>query len=110
MNNVLFNWNYRLSYYLIHPWKWFKELWVNLKNSWMRATKGYCYTDVWNLDSWFCSVLPPMFRHMADYGLAYPGHEPFETPEKWHQWLYEIADNIENLQYDDWLDNQNEYS
>ena len=110
MNNVLKFW-YRPTYYLTHPIKFFKELKANLINAWMRITKGYCYTDIWNLNTWFCLVLPPMLRHMADYGMAYPGGEPFETPEKWHDWLHSMADVIDTFEDEDyWYTNKNEYS
>ena len=108
--NVLNDFAHTKRYYLTHPWKWFKEIGGSLRAAWMRATKGYCYNDIWNWDSWFCSIVPQMFRHLADYGSAYPGGEPFETPEKWHAWLYEMADTIERLQYDDWMEDCNEYS
>ena len=110
MNLNVFNWAWCTRYYLIRPWKWVKELFSNIRAAWMRAIKGYCYMDVWNWDDWFCSVVPPMLRHMADHGSAYPGKEPFDTPEKWHDWLYEMAHRIERLQYDDWMEDNNEYS
>lgn len=109
MNNVL-KFELRPSYYFRHPIEFFKEAIINLKNAWMRATKGYCYTDVWNLNNWFCMILPPMLRCMADNGCAYPGGEPFETVEKWHKWLYNMANTIERLGYDEWLEDNNEYS
>lgn len=49
-----------------------------------------------------------MLRHMADYGSAYPGYEPFDTPEKWHDWLHNIADMIETST-EEWQDEHNEY-
>lgn len=110
MNLNVFNWSYSKRYYLIHPWKWAKELYQNIYAAWMRAIKGYCYMDVWNWEDWFCSVTPPMLRCMADKGMAYPGSKPFDTPEKWHDWLYEMAHKIERLQYDNWMEDLNEYS
>lgn len=110
MNLNVFNWSYNKRYYLTHPWKWFKELWYNIKAAYHRAKYGWCYCDVWNWNDWFCSVVPSMLRHMKDYGCAYPGGEPFETPEKWHDWLYEMAHKIEHLAYDEWLEDNNEYS
>ena len=110
MNLNVFHWAWRTRYYLTRPWKWVKELFSNIRAAWRRATKGYCYIDVWNWDDWFCSVVPQMLRHMADHGHAYPGSEPFDTPEKWHNWLYEMAHRIERLQYDDWMEDNNEYS
>jgi len=108
--NVLTHFPYSKRYYLKHPWRWFRHLLINLKDFWNRGTQGWTYTDVWNWDSWFCSITPPMLRHMADEGCAYPGVEPFNTPEKWHDWLYKMADTIEHLQYDDWMDYNNEYT
>lgn len=110
MNLNVFQWPYSKRYYLTHPWKWFSQLCGNIKGAYRRIRYGWSYCDVWNWDSWFCSVVPPMLRHMADYGMAYPGGEPFETPEKWHDWLYKMANIIERLQYDDWMEDCNEYS
>ena len=110
MNLNVFQWPYRARYYLTHPWKWFSQLWRNIKAAYHRVRYGWCSWDVWDWDSWFCSITPAMLRHMADKGMAYPGGEPFETPEKWHDWLYKMANTIERLQYDDWMEDSNEYS
>ena len=106
--NVLNNWNYCKCYYLTHPWLWIKELYQNLRAGYLRATKGWCGRDVWNMDDWILEVFPPMLRHMADQGMAYPGAEPFDTSEKWHDWLHSTADVLESLQGDNWY-SQNEY-
>ena len=110
MNLDVFQWPYTTHYYLTHPWKWFSQLWRNIKAAYHRVRYGWCSWDVWDWDSWFCSITPAMLRYMADKGMAYPGGEPFETPEKWHDWLYKMAHVIERLQYDNWLEDQNEYS
>ena len=108
MTNV-FSWPYSRIYYLTHPWKWFAQLWKNLKCGWQRATKGYCDYDVWNMDSWLLELLPPMLRELANDPVgAYPGVEPFETPEKWHYWLLKMAVRFLELQ-DDWTESRNEY-
>lgn len=110
MNLNVFQWPYTTHYYLTHPWKWFSQLWKNIKAAYHRIRYGWCSWDVWDWDSWFCSTTPSMLRYMADYGSAYPGKEPFDTPEKWHDWLYETAHKIERLGYDDWAKDNNEYS
>jgi len=94
-NNV-WTWPYSNKYYLTHPHKWFSQLGRNIRAAHMRATCGWCYSDVWDWDSWFMHTVPDMFRHMADHGCGYPGFEPFETPEKWHDWLHKMADQIES--------------
>ena len=102
------NWPYCKRYYLTHPWKWFGSLWQNIKDVRMRARYGFTWSDVWNWDHWFLHTVPNMLRHMADHGSAYPGHEPFTTPEKWHDWLHEIADLLETGN-EDWQEKHNEY-
>ena len=98
---------YSTRYYLLHPWKWIKQFFSNLHAAWMRATKGYCYSDIWNLSDWFCEIIPPMLRHLADNGA---GHPADTSPEQWHEWLYEMAQSIENIQCDTWFDDNNEYA
>lgn len=105
--NVM-NWSYTKKYYLTHPWKWFSELFTNLCEAYRRVKYGWAYQDCWNLDYWVLEILPPMLRHMADEGCAYPGNKPFETPEQWNDWLHSTADVLESLQEDNWY-SQNEY-
>lgn len=106
--NVFNDFPYSKRYYLTHPWMFFRECWINLKNAWMRATKGYCYTDLWNTDDWFLTVFPKMLRHLAAEHSAYPGSPPFDTSEKWERWLIEMAENLEYAISDP--DEENEYS
>lgn len=106
--NSVFAFPYRKRYYLTHPLKWFKQLGHNIRAAWMRCTRGWCYYDVWDWDNWFMHTVPPMFRHLAEYGCGYPGFEPFETPEKWHDWLIKMADQIENCT-EDAQEKNNEY-
>lgn len=106
--NVLKDFPYSKRYYWTHPWKFFKECWLNLQNAWMRATKGYCYTDLWNTDDWFLTIFPKMLRHLAKDHQAYPGSPPFDTSEKWERWLIEMAENLEYVASDP--DEENEYS
>ena len=89
-------WSYTKRYYLKHPWKWFKQLGCNVRDVYRRAKYGWTYSDVWDMDQWIMNTFPPMLRHLAVHGCAYPGHEPFDTPEKWHEWLNKMADLIES--------------
>lgn len=109
VKNSVFNYSYSKRYYLTHPWKWIKEFFQNCYHGWRRAIYGWTWEDCWNFDSWFCTVVPQLLKHLADYGCGYPG-EPFDTPEKWHDWLYKMAHRIERLEYDDWMEDLNEYS
>ena len=105
----VFRWEYRKSYYLTHPWRFFRDLGYNLKHAWQRATKGYCDTDTYNVDYWLLHTLPNMLREVAfePYG-SYPGKAPFDTEKKWQDWLCDMADRLEDLQ-EDWAESRNEY-
>ena len=102
------SWPYSTRYYLTHPWRWFRHLYINIRDSFHRVRYGWCYSDVWDWDNWFMNIVPEMFRYLAEHGSAYPGREPFETPEKWHEWLLHMADTIETGK-EDWQDDHNEY-
>ena len=108
--NVLKDFPFSRKYYICHPWRFFHDLFINIKNFWYRGTKGFAPIDVWNFDDWFCTVVPDTLRYMAKYHAAYPGTELFDTSEKWEKWLYEMADNISNIQCDTWYEINNEYS
>ena len=99
---------YNKRYLLKHPWQWFRCIKRCFRDAWRRSVYGWTYGDVWDWDNWFLHTTPDMLRHMADKGDAYPGSEPFTTPEKWHDWLHEIADLLETG-LEEWQDEHNEY-
>lgn len=99
---------YNKKYLLTHPWKWFSCAWRNIRDAWHRSVYGWAYGDVWDWDNWFLHTVPDMLRYMADHGSAFPGHTPFDTPEKWHEWLHEMADLLETGS-EDWQDEHNEF-
>lgn len=104
----VWTWPYSKRYYLTHPWKWFKELWSNIKAAYMRARYGWCYTDAWECGYWLLEVMPQLLRHIANHGCGYPGYGRFDTYEKWRDWLLEMANKLVALQEDNWYA-QNEY-
>lgn len=107
--NVLFNFFYTFKYYLIHPHKFLKECYHNVRAAWHRIDRGWAYTDVWNMDSWFLETIPAMLKHLANYGSAYPGHPPFETMKEWHDWLEQMALNLENCKEEN-IEKNNEFN
>lgn len=104
----VWQWPYSKGYYLLRPWKWLKQLWLNIGDAHDRATKGYCRTDWYEFDNWFITLAPQMLRDIADKGCGYPGREPFEEPEKWHKWLHDMADKIEQCD-EEVYEHNNEY-
>ena len=106
--NVFKDFPYRKRYYLLHPHVWIKHALSNLKDAWDRATKGYCGLDLWNMDQWLVEILPQMLRQLARDSHGYPGVEPFETPEKWKNWLVDAAARLETSMLKD-FDDRNPY-
>jgi hypothetical protein len=109
MKNNMSVWTfpYRTRYYLTHPLKFIGQIKRNVRAAYNRTTKGYCVWDWADLDSWFVTIMPNMLRDMARNGHAYPGSEPFDTPEKWRSWLIRMAEQLEYCQDED---NGNEYA
>ena len=86
---------YRGSYYLKHPLKFIREIYWNIRNFIHRGRYGYSYPDVWNWLFWWPTAGAEALRQLAEYGCGYPGHEPWETPEKWKAYLLDTADKLE---------------
>ena len=91
----LWDFPYRKSYYLTRPWKWFKDLYWNIRNFWHRGRYGYAYVDVWNFCDWYPRVGAEALRYLAKNGSGYPGVEPWDTPEKWREYLEYLANRLE---------------
>ena len=94
MKNKLSVWTYpyRKSYYLTHPWKWWHDTYWNFRNFWHRGKYGFAYVDVWGWSEWWPRVGAAALKYMAEKGSGYPGHEPWETPEKWKDYLNKLSD------------------
>lgn len=106
--NVLNDFPYRKRYYFSHPWKFFYEAWSNIKALFARATKGHAWRDSAEMDEFLLHIIPSMLRDIAK-GHAYPGTEPFETPEKWEDWCNSLADIFESVQEENWEEGRNEW-
>lgn len=94
----VFSFPYSKKYYLLHPWKWIQTFFKNLTYAYRRAVYGWTWSDCYELYDWLLTILSQMFRHLAEYSNGYPGRAPFETPEKWQDWLNSIADVLEVCQ------------
>lgn len=104
-----FYWDGSILYYIRHPIRFMRHFIRNLNNAYSRIVRGYCKSDYFNLDSWLITLLPQMLREIKNSPVgAYPGIKPFETPEKWHEWLETMALNFESIQ-NNWAEVKNEY-
>ncbi len=105
-------WNdfpYRPRYYLTHPWRFFQEIWWNFKAGVARVRKGHAWRDSAEMDEYLLHLIPSMLRDIAN-GYAYPGVEPFETPEKWTDWCNSLADVFESVWEENWYEGRNEWA
>ena len=83
---------YSWKYYLMHPVKFIRALFRNVKRLFQRAKRGYCDLDVWEMFTWFQDVVTKMLYKLADDGdgIAYG----FDSGEEWSNHLKKIADLI----------------
>lgn len=91
----LWSFSYRKTYYLSHPWKWFHNIYSNIRNFIHRGRYGFAYVDAWNFCDWWAMVGAEALRYMRDHGCGYPGFDQWDTPEKWKAYLTEMADNLQ---------------
>ena len=97
MNDLsVWTFSYSTRYYLTHPWKFVKEIYWNIRNFIHRGRYGFAYVDVWNFCEWYPRVAANALCYLAEHGSGYPGYEPWETTEKWKQYLYELACKLEH--------------
>ena len=87
-------------------WKIFKKirfyLYVIPKNIWDRATKGYCSRDLWNLNSFYCTLFYESITEFKNGAIGFP--VTMETFEEWKKELEHISElfkRIEDLENDD---------
>lgn len=55
---------YNCAYYLVHPHTYFVELFDNAKWFIQRGYRGYSDRDVWSIDWFLTTILPPMLRQL----------------------------------------------
>lgn len=85
---------FRKRYYLKHPIKWVKEAYWNIRNFIHRGKYGYAYTDVWNWFNWWPRVGAEALKYLKEHGSCCPGYTPFETKEKWDNYLNDMAEKL----------------
>ena len=86
---------YRKSYYLTHPWKWWHDFYWSIRNFIHRGRYGFAYSDVWNWYWWWATAGAEALRYLAKHHKGYPAYKPWETPEKWTEYLNDLADKLD---------------
>lgn len=65
MRSIFSRGNYHLRGWR-HPFEPVVQLFRDIKYCYQRITKGYCDRDVWNMFSWFLSVVPSMLEELKE--------------------------------------------
>lgn len=94
----IFDWAPR--YYLTHPWKWFHDLRVGLKNAWHRARCGWAWVDLWNTDCYISKLMENMIEELADRSHGWPQSDEHPEFEDWQTELHVIAKLLHVLNID----------
>ena len=108
--NVLTDFPFCKRYYLLRPWRFIRECWINLTNAWYRATRGIAPVDLWSFDTHLNNIIPYGLRYLADNSHGWPESEEFPTFDDWANHLRALADKWEEA-FKDWIeyDEENEY-
>lgn len=96
---------YRKRYYLQRPDLFVKHVYREIKWFIQRGRRGYSDADIWSLDYWLLTILPPAIRSLAD---TYHGHpvglcrsdcmgmnDTCHCEEKWIATLNQMAEGLE---------------
>lgn len=76
---------YNKKYLWTHPWELLFHYGRDLKCAYQRAVKGYCFRDLWAIDSWFLELMPRMLTEFKSKNDGYPAD--MEDPKDWDKIL-----------------------
>ena len=82
---------YSKRYYLTHPWKWFKDIRIGIKNFFHRALYGYAWIDLWNTDNYLTNLAGNMIEELAARSCGYPQCDEWPEFEDWQEELEALA-------------------
>ena len=74
---------YRIKNFFVYGWDSFRR-------RCQRFIRGYAWSDVWNMDSWFKRTVKPMLEHLLEHHVGYPGGEI--SNKDWEAILREMID------------------
>lgn len=107
MNELsLFHPNRPKSYYITHPFIWFRDIYKSLKNFYLRGRYGFAPTDAWNFDTWYPLVGAAAIKYMALNGCSFS--IDYENRAAWFSFLMDLSKDLRECVYDE--DKENEYA
>lgn len=88
--------------------KWFFR---SIHCAWQRITKGFCYRDVWNLDTYYSKLFVSTLIYLKNNHTGCPNEfydEENDSSEAWVNYLNEVATHFNNY-LDEYEIQKNEY-
>lgn len=71
-----------------------KNFFRKIKWAYQRIVRGYADIDLWNFDIYLSNLMYVALNDLANNSYGFPGTEPYDTPEKWKNFLTELADHF----------------
>ena len=75
------------------------ELIKKIKYFIQRGKRGYSDRDVWSVDCYLATIIPPMLRDVAKYSIGHPAN--LRNFDEWKEILHRIADGFEKYAEDE---------
>lgn len=81
--------SYSKKYLLTHPWCILRHLKEDIVCAWQRASKGYCYRDLWEINNWFLDIMSRMITEFKETTHGYP--LDFKDLKEWKNELGQLS-------------------
>lgn len=75
-----------------------KQVFINIKYAFQRATRGYCDCDTWDLDAFYTDLFIESLKHFIEYSDCYP--DEFGSFENWQAEINKMIDLFEHSRED----------
>ena len=85
---------FKQRYVYRNPLRNIKDFLRRFKYAYQRITKGYCDTDLWNLDYYLICLLSEALKELSETTYSYPMNL---TEEEWRQKLLEMSNHFSNI-------------
>ena len=85
-----------------NPFSWILNTKHDLKNLWLRYTRGVGCCDLFSYDSYIAKVIARDLRIYKEKNMSWPGNDEFKTFESWQDYIQEIIDGLEAPEKIDW--------
>lgn len=61
-----------IGHYIDRPGRFFRDLSFTIRTAWERVLYGYDQTVIWDVDSWFCEIMPKILLDLKEHKSGTP--------------------------------------